>query len=271
MINRKELKELSKEQLRGQWGTVVLITLAITVIQLLANWFDTYYESSIIFTILSLAVSITVPIFTFSLYLKLTRGVKVKFTDMFVSGSTFLKSLGVTLLEGLIILPAIIIESIILVILGFFIAGSSGIFDTLLSSNSMDQIFLAQNIEELLYSIDFGALFKVFVIIMSIAFIIAIPIMILGYYMYPAIILMVEDNTRGVGECISTSFRLMKGNLWSFIVLQLSFIGWALLCILTLGIGFLWLTPYMETVNMNFFNKISGYNHTQGNPEQLIY
>ena len=38
--------------------------------------------------------------------------------------------------------------------------------------------------------------------------------------------------------------------------LDLSFIGWALLCILTLGIGFLWLQPYIEASHAKFYEEL---------------
>lgn len=262
MISRKELKDLSKQQLKGQWTTVVLVTLAFGVIQIIANRLDMSYESSMLFTILSLFISVTISIFSFQLYLKLTRGVRIKFTDMFVKGSTFLKAIGVSVIQGLIVLPAIIIECILAVIIGFALAGSFGFFEKLV---------IPGNIEDFVSMIDFGMLFKAFIIFLVIFFILSIPILILSYYLYPAVILMIEDESRGVGECISTSFRLMKGNLWRFIVLQLSFIGWGLLCILTLGIGYLWLSPYMNTVNMNFFNNIVGYLPSKENGEELIF
>lgn len=49
----------------------------------------------------------------------------------------------------------------------------------------------------------------------------------------------------------------MKGHIWDFLRLQLSFFGWGALAILTCGIGFLFLTPYMSTANAVFYSKLS--------------
>lgn len=113
MISRKELKSLSKEQLRGQWTTVVLITLIFGVINFIDYKLTASFESSFLISIFSYLLAVVMGIFSNSLYLKLTRGVKVKFTDMFVSGSTFLKAIGITLLQALIMIPAVIISIII--------------------------------------------------------------------------------------------------------------------------------------------------------------
>lgn len=59
-------------------------------------------------------------------------------------------------------------------------------------------------------------------------------------------------------EAITRSKELMYGNRWRLFCLQCSFIGWILLCILTMGIGNLWLTPYTNTATAAFYREISG-------------
>ncbi|MBN2509319.1 MAG: DUF975 family protein [Spirochaetales bacterium] len=48
-------------------------------------------------------------------------------------------------------------------------------------------------------------------------------------------------------EAIRESIRLMDGYKMKYFLLGLSFIGWVLLGCLTLGIGLLWVMPYIET------------------------
>lgn len=57
-------------------------------------------------------------------------------------------------------------------------------------------------------------------------------------------------------ECITLSRKFMNGHKWDMFVLMLSFIGWALLALLTLGIGLLWLNPYMEVTHANVYVDI---------------
>ena len=59
-------------------------------------------------------------------------------------------------------------------------------------------------------------------------------------------------------EALARSKEMMEGNRWRLFCLNISFIGWAYLCILTLGIGFLWLTPYMQASIAAFYREISG-------------
>ncbi|MDR3336901.1 MAG: DUF975 family protein [Treponema sp.] len=51
---------------------------------------------------------------------------------------------------------------------------------------------------------------------------------------------------------------------WNGFDLYLSFIGWGLLCCLSLGIGFLWLGPYISLSVANFYEDIK-QNHQQIN------
>ena len=45
----------------------------------------------------------------------------------------------------------------------------------------------------------------------------------------------------------------MDGYKLQYFFLGLSFIGWMLLCLLTLGIGFLWLIPYIQVTYAKFY------------------
>lgn len=57
-------------------------------------------------------------------------------------------------------------------------------------------------------------------------------------------------------EVIKESMRLMNGHKMELFLLHLSFIGWWILCILTLGIGYLWLSPYMAVAEVAFYEDL---------------
>lgn len=59
-------------------------------------------------------------------------------------------------------------------------------------------------------------------------------------------------------QAISESRKVMDGHKGELFVLDLSFIGWWLLSILTLGIGFLWLIPYVRVTHANFYRQLVG-------------
>ena len=58
-------------------------------------------------------------------------------------------------------------------------------------------------------------------------------------------------------EALDLSKKLMKGNKLKAFVLDLSFIHWFILSWLTLGIfGYLYVTPYYEATNIEFFSSL---------------
>ena len=76
----------------------------------------------------------------------------------------------------------------------------------------------------------------------------------LGYSM--AFYIMYDNPDIRPLEAIKRSQIMMKGYKGKLFLLELSFIGWTLLCILSLGIGFLWLNPYMYLSIANFYENL---------------
>jgi uncharacterized membrane protein len=68
--------------------------------------------------------------------------------------------------------------------------------------------------------------------------------------------ILAEDNSIEPIEAIKKSKKMMAGYKWKYFCLCLRFIGWALLCILTLGIGFLWLMPYIQVSIAKFYDDV---------------
>ena len=97
-------------------------------------------------------------------------------------------------------------------------------------------------------------LMHIFLILWSLLFLIPGIVKAFSYAMTPYIL---EENPElGANEAIDRSRAMMKGHKFDLFWLYLSFIGWFVLCCLTLGIGFLWLTPYMETATAAFYEDV---------------
>ena len=68
--------------------------------------------------------------------------------------------------------------------------------------------------------------------------------------------ILVEHPEMSANEAIEESMRLMDGHKFDLFYLQLSFIGWAILSILSLGLGVFWLIPYQMTAQADFYRDI---------------
>jgi len=73
-----------------------------------------------------------------------------------------------------------------------------------------------------------------------------------------------DNKTIEPKEALDQSKKMMNGYKLKFFYLWLRFFGLGLLCILTLGIGFLWLIPYANVVSAKFYDDI------KDNPITLI-
>lgn len=70
--------------------------------------------------------------------------------------------------------------------------------------------------------------------------------------------ILAEHPEMTAGEVVAASKKMMYGNRWRLFCLHFSFIGWAILCTFTLGIGNLWLNPYKNVSEAAFYREISG-------------
>lgn len=114
-----------------------------------------------------------------------------------------------------------------------------------------------------LFSIGYGNVLRngfgiflmgVFVVLWSILLLIPGIIKSFAYAMTPFIL--VDYPELSPNQAINLSIKMMKGHKFDLFWLQLSFIGWGLLGILTLGIGYFWLMPYMYTSIAAFYQDV---------------
>lgn len=94
----------------------------------------------------------------------------------------------------------------------------------------------------------------IYVALWTMLFIIPGIIASLKYAMTPFI--MAENPDMTASEGIAASKQLMDGHKADLFFLDLSFIGWGILNVFTLGIGSLWLVPYINASYAAFYRSI---------------
>ncbi len=94
----------------------------------------------------------------------------------------------------------------------------------------------------------------VLITIASIFLVIPGIILTLSYSLVP--ILLVKREDLGIIETLKLSRTLMNGHKLDAFVLSLSFIGWAFVGTLTLGIAYIWIYPYMSVTFTKFYLNI---------------
>lgn len=81
---------------------------------------------------------------------------------------------------------------------------------------------------------------------------------VIAFPLSQALFLYIDHQDYSVSECLSKSRGLMTGQVMDYFKLHLSLIGYFLLSIISLGIGLIWVLPYLNTVRANFYMNLTG-------------
>lgn len=107
---------------------------------------------------------------------------------------------------------------------------------------------------------DFFSAFKVnlltgiFTFLWSLLFVIPGIIKSISYSM--AMYVLAENKGKNAMECINESKAMTEGHKMDLFLLGLSFMGWILLTIVTCGIAYIWVGPYMSTTFANAYRSL---------------
>ena len=106
------------------------------------------------------------------------------------------------------------------------------------------------------YGTVLGAYLLMVVLILLWMLLLIIPGIIAAIAYSQTFYILAEDDAISSMDALKKSKEMMDGYKWKYFCLGLRFIGWALLCVLTLGIGFLWLSPYIQVSYAKFYEDI---------------
>lgn len=112
------------------------------------------------------------------------------------------------------------------------------------------------------YSSNFGRIFltglleSIFTFLWALLLIIPGIIKAIAYSLVPFILADEKYNNLGYMEILKKSEEMMMGHKMDYFVLGLSFIGWHILAIFTLGLLEIWIMPYETTAKYKFLNDL---------------
>ena len=239
-----EIRKEARESLKCKWGKAVCIVLAYTIITFLIGFIEGIMEEeSIPYLLLELTyMIISVPL-SFGLiisFIKLKRGETISAFGFIKEGfSRFGKSWGLSWHTFIRLLLPTICLIIIAALMNFLLI--------------------------------FGSTSLVLSIICVILYIITLIYVVSRSLLYILTHYIAYDKPQlSSKECVKKSEELMKGNRGSYLLLELSFIGWAILAVLPLGIGILWLTPYLAVAEVCFYERLSNPKNKKNDEEAQI-
>lgn len=235
-----QLKNAAKDKLTGKYGSAVLVTFLSSLISFAVSFLVSNIASmtetavyamtqqtaavtvlSVVFFLLSLVISIVLGVFELGLslfFLNAACGQPFSAADLFYGFQRQSnKALGVsavfTLLNTVCLTPS--------------------------------QLFLELFLNTQNSAWSTGALIS-----LGIGLTIYIP---LSLSLSQTFYLMLDFPDRSARDSLKLSIRLMKGHKRRLFYIQMSFLPLILLCLLSFGIGFLWLMPYMYMTSTAFF------------------
>jgi len=97
------------------------------------------------------------------------------------------------------------------------------------------------------------------------ALLLIIPGIIKGYSYAMAPFILKENPDMAVMDAISESKRMMEGHKGSLFYLHLTFLGWLILGTLAFGIGLLFVTPYIQAAEAEFYKSLKPVNYHSQN------
>lgn len=102
--------------------------------------------------------------------------------------------------------------------------------------------------------ISVGFFVSLFTFLWSLLFV--IPGIVKSYSYAMSMYILADNPEKSRKECMSESMQMMDGHKMDLFVLDLSFIGWYLLGAITFGIALIWIIPYVNATQVNFYNSI---------------
>lgn len=222
MKRNRELKSDALRVMDGHWGWVILVCLIFSAIE----------------------VAISAPQSIFSSITRLSSGIGSPAASLAFAGTSVLIS-SITALVSLFGLN----------ILSVGLANSVSRFYKEGDYKTVGNMFRLGFGEGRYWKNMLGMfLMGLFIFLWMLLFIVPGIIKAYAYAMTPYIL--VDNPELGPNEARLKSIEMMRGHKGKLFGLELSFIGWFLLCILSLGIGFIWLAPYYQTTHAAFYHNL---------------
>lgn len=236
----------ARRKLAGKWGKVALITLAYIAVFFAIGFVEGIVagilgmsSDSAIFSIINFLIEIPL---AFGLIISLFKVYNAEDVTSFSFWSfgfqNFKKSWGVALQMVLKLIVPVILLVVSLVLISFGLAST---FVAALGDSSAA-----------------GGTLGISVIGFILYFVALIWMLVKSYYYQLSYIIAADQPELTAKEAVLKSQELMSGKRGKLFFLQLSFIGWIILASFTLGIGMLWLLPYIQFATFAFYDFVAG-------------
>ncbi len=164
--------------------------------------------------------------------------------------------LGMLILSLLIFSGIIYVSNMFIVPASLFLVGPlsyglTAIALRVIASESFDMELLFSGFKIYAQTLVAGLLISLWVFLWSLLLI--IPGIVAAFSYNMTFFIMNENPEMTAQEAMSASQNMMMGHKWRLFDLYFSFIGWILLCVITFGLAWLYVGPYMQIATAVFY------------------
>ena len=225
MSNSKELRARAWESLKGKYWMAFLVTIVAGLIGSVGNAFVSFGQQ---------------------------LGEVLGMVEPAELDSTM--AIGALVLSGVVIISAIIGGLYSIFVTDALTVGTCNYFIKNTDSKpSFKEIFSGFKVK---YGRNIGTLLLVGIKLVLWTLLFIIPGIIKSYEYSIIPYILADDPEISSKDAFKKAKQMMKGNKWRLFKLEFSFIGWFVLCVLTLGIGTFFLIPYISAANAEFYVEL---------------
>lgn len=159
--------------------------------------------------------------------------------------------LSLLIFSGIIYVSNMFIVPVSLILVGPLSYGLTAIALRVIASESFDIELLFSGFKIYAQTLVAGLLISLWVFLWSLLLI--IPGIVAAFSYSMTFFIMNENPEMTAQEAMSASQNMMMGHKWRLFDLYFSFIGWILLCVITFGLAWLYVGPYMQIATAVFY------------------
>lgn len=230
MMNFSDIKSNSRKQLEGKWLRTALVELVVFLIM------TVLYKA--INGLLSQILMIPILASVTALFFRIANNQGLDFKKLTLTKSEYIRFFIFKILIGAI-------QFLIIAVAIFLMTG--GLMFQMVSSGTGNIIANIYDFVDITIMIGVVLLWLIMTVLLT-----YIEML---YTMTPYIIFRKNEDIDAI-SAMRYSRELIKGYKWNLFLFELSFIGWGILAVLTLGIGFLFLAPYYEVSIANYYLEL---------------
>lgn len=229
-IDISKIKAKARKNLNGNYPHVVIAFLIYVLFLAMAYATALFIKEPPMAIFLGLIVNSLLYMGLLQIFIKLARNKKPTFSELFQRTDAFFRCAAITIV--------FIAINFIFSLLEFTAINSLIIFIT--------------------YQTDINIALSSFMIVVGIILSLAIMAfwIMLMLCLSQSYFILYDNENMPLGDIFRTSMDMMDGHKADYILLCLSFIGWAILGVFTLGVLYVWLIPYMAVSMANFYDII---------------